>query len=228
MNTETRFPAFFVVFAIIIATCFVMDLSLEVKVAEIFGMNFTPGNFLFLMTYIADDAITELYGYARARFVMWITFFVTIIAVCVYQFGVALPPAPDAKEMGAAFDTVFSMGPRMLAAILISYIACSSVNSYIVSSLKIKFKGKFFKTRALASSMVGRFFDVTLFNLIAYFGILDINTIFSIMISTVIIHTTIEITTLPITSKIVSYIKRVEGSDAYDVNVSYNPFTMKI
>lgn len=228
MNNVKRFPVFFTIFSIILVTFFVMDLFLELKIINIAGVNLTTGSFLFLFTYIADDCLTEVYGYARARFVMWMTFLTALVTVIIFQISVTLPASDCVNDMAQAFDMVFSMGPRMLTAVLAGYLVSSTINSYIMSRMKLVWGGRFFKTRAFLSSICGRFWDFLLFYTIAYWGVLDVKTVLSIAVLPCLVNTTVEIFMLPVTAKVVEYVKKREGIDVYDNNVSYNPFSFAV
>lgn len=227
-SCEQKTSVCYTVFCAVFVTFFIIDLFLEIKVVNAFGLNVTTGIFTFIVTYVIDDCLTELYGYARARFVMWITFFLAILVVGIFQLSVALPAASCMGRMAEAYDRAFSMGPRILVAILCGYVACSTVNSWIMSRLKLLSRGRYFKSRAFISSVFGRALDALVFHVIAFYGILSLKEAVGFACTTYLIQTAVETMTLPVSSRLVRWVKQKEGADAYDTDVSYNPFSLKV
>ena len=130
--------------------------------------------------------------------------------------------------MASSFDKVFGMTPRILIAILTGYIVSSTINSFIMSKMKLAFKGERFKTRAFLSSICGRFWDFSLYYAIAYGGVLDMKTILSLGALPCIVGLVMETLMLPVTSRVVTYVKQREGIDVYDDHVNYNPFSLEV
>ena len=217
----------FTLIAIIYILCFVIDNFLEMKVISIFGFSTTAGTIIWSIVYILDDCLTEVYGYKKARWVMWVTLISNAIIVLLLQF-VCWLPSPIPWEGEAAFNEVFSYAPRIFLATFVSFFLGSTINATILSKMKMYSSGKYFKIRAIASTVFGVGVESSVFFLLAFYGEMSLIDIGKITLDSWILMIVYEIAVLPITNKVVNYLKQKENIDTYDNGISYNPFSFSV
>ncbi len=192
------------------------------KILSLGWFSFDGGTILFPLVYIFGDILTEVYGYARARRVIWIGFAMNLLMVVVFWTIGKLPPAMDWGNQ-AAFDSILGVVPRIVLASLIAYLFGEFINSYVLAKLKIKTQGKYFWLRALGSTIVGEFFDTSIFLVIAFAGVLPWDLIWVLWVSNYIFKVGTEFVLLPVTYRIVAWLKKKEEEDYYDRDTNFNP-----
>jgi queuosine precursor transporter len=156
------------------------------------------GTILFPISYIFGNILTEVYGYAKTRTVIWTGFACSILAALTFAFVQYLPAASDWPNQ-AAYETILGSVPRIVFASLVAYLVGSFVNSYVLSKLKIYTKGKKMWTRFVGSTIAGQFFDTLLFVTIAFYGVVSIPVLFTIMLSNYVFKVMVEIILIPVT-----------------------------
>ena len=221
-SSSVYVSTWYTIISVILVVGFILDVFLELKVIDCFGMEITSGAFLYPLVYIADDCISEIYGYKKAIQTMWITIIASIAVVCITQL-VCLMPAVSYWEYETAFNTVFSVGPRYFIAGIASLVVGSVLNSFVLTKMKLASNGKFFKMRAIISSMIARIFEIATFFFGAYLGTYELTSILFIIMNTWIMGIACELLVVPLTEKITTYIKNREGIDVMDKNTNYNP-----
>jgi uncharacterized integral membrane protein (TIGR00697 family) len=216
----------FMLTGILFTTCLLLSNILAVKIIVIGKWAAPAGVILFPISYILNDIIAEVWGYSKARVIIWAGFGMNLLAVFFFTIAIALPPAPfwDKQE---SFVSIIGTTPRIVLASLAAYLAGSFLNAYVLSRMKIKSKGKYFGVRAIVSTLAGEGLDSLLFITIAFSGIFPIDTIIAMIITQALLKTTYEIIILPVTSFAVVKIKKIEGTNIFDTNISYNPFLLK-
>jgi uncharacterized integral membrane protein (TIGR00697 family) len=157
---------------------------------------------------------------------IWLAFAMNFFAVLFYQFAVALPPAPFWSGQDS-FSTILSQTPRIAVASLLAFLAGSFLNAYVMSKMKMAMNGNKFSVRAIASTMVGEAADSAIFISIAFCGILTTYQLVMMMITQALLKTLYEIIILPITQRVVVYIKKKEQTDVFDTDVSYSIWKVK-
>lgn len=192
------------------------------KISTVFGFSFDGGLVLFPLAYIFGDILTEVYGYARARRVIWTGFAMNILMVLVFWVVGALPAAAD-WPLQEAYMSILGVVPRIVAASLAAYLCGEFINSYVLAKLKVKMAGKKFWMRALSSTVVGQLFDTTIFTLIAFAGILPWSLLWSIWLTNYVVKIAVEIILLPFTYRAVAFLKKKEAVDFFDTNTNFNP-----
>ncbi|MFA6424414.1 MAG: queuosine precursor transporter [Candidatus Magasanikbacteria bacterium] len=197
------------------------------KILSLGWFSFDGGTIIFPLSYIFGDILTEVYGYARSRRVIWTGFAMNLLMVIVFWIVGALPPALD-WPFQESFMNILGVVPRIVLASLIAFLFGEFINSYVLAKLKVFTAGKHFWSRAIGSTMVGQFFDTTIFLLIAFAGILPWSLIWIIWVSNYIFKLGTEIILLPVTSRIVRWLKRKEEEDYFDTNTDFNPLKVKI
>lgn len=186
----------------------------------------TGGVVIFPISYIINDCLTEVYGYRKARLVIWMGFAMCFF-VTVASWLVTLLPRPlyeDSYAVSDSFNMLFSLVPRSMIGSLLAFLAGSTVNSWIMSKMKVASEGKGFGWRAIISSLGGEITDSLIFFPIAFAGQLPFRAVISLMLTQVFVKTMYEVVILPVTSVVVKKVKVHEGIDTYDRNISYNPF----
>lgn len=196
------------------------------KIAMVGGYSFDGGTILFPLAYIFGDILTEVYGYERARRVIWTGFAMNILMVATFWI-VGMLPADPTWGLQESFMSILGVVPRIVLGSLVAYLFGEFLNSYVLSKLKIRTRGKHFWARALGSTMIGQFFDTTIFLLIAFAGILPWDLIVTIWYVNYVFKIVVELVLLPLTYRVTSWLKRNESVDALDVNADYNPFQFK-
>ena len=214
----------------IITTSFAVVLILSniasSKIAALGWLSFDGGTVLFPLAYIFGDVLTEVYGYAKSRRVIWIGFAMNLLMVLVFLVVGKLPADPT-WGLQESYNSILGVVWRIVLGSLAAYLVGEFINSYVLAKLKIKTQGKKLWLRAIGSTVIGQFFDTTIFLIIAFAGILPWNLIWKIWIVNYIFKIIIEIILLPATYHIVGWLKRKESEDYYDNNTNFNPIKIK-
>ncbi len=193
------------------------------KITQIGPLTFSGAQMLFPITYIFGDIFTEVYGYAASRRAIWIGFLASALLALLGLFAVSLPPAPSFHNQ-QAYATIFGVVPRVIASSLIAYWAGEFANSFTMAKLKIWTGGKHLWTRTIGSTIVGQGIDTILVITLLFAGTLPIPTIVNLIVSGYVFKVVYEVLATPLTYKIVGFLKRSEGVDAFDRQTDFNPF----
>ena len=221
-SMKYKFSITFLLMAVLFTVCLISSNLFATKVISVFGIALPGAVIVFPLSYILNDCIAEVWGYRKARFVIWMAFAMNLLVVLVGQVIVWLPAA-DFWDGAPHFDYMFRMAPRMVAASLLAFLAGSMLNALVLSRMKVADGGKRFGVRAIVSSLAGEFTDSLIFIPIAFFGT-PLKALFSMMLAQVTFKVCYEIIVLPLTSLVVRKVKQVEGIDTFDKSISYNPF----
>jgi uncharacterized integral membrane protein (TIGR00697 family) len=181
------------------------------------------GGLLFPLTYIFDDILTEVYGYQYARRAIWSGFFIMLIATASFTIVGHLPAAPEWHNQ-EAYNQILGFFPRIVLASLCAYLCGEFINSFLLAKLKIKTRGRKLWLRLIGSTVAGELIDTTIFGLIAFGGLLNTPQMLNFIAVGWAFKVSVEIVLLPVTYRIVNYLKRAEGSDHYDRNTDFTPF----
>ena len=213
----------FMLMGIFFVVCLIVSNFLETKIIQLGPVTTTAGLLVFPISYIINDCISEVWGYKKARLVIWSGFTMNFIVVGIAQIAVFLPAAPF-WDGGDSFNFVFGMTPRIVFASLCAFLVGSFLNAYVMSKMKIMSKGRNFSLRAIVSTLAGESADSIIFFPIAFGGLIP-NEALLIMVGTqALLKSVYEIIVLPVTIRVVKYVKKIDGSDVYDADVSFNPF----
>jgi len=186
------------------------------------------GALFFPISYVFGDILTEVYGYSRARQVIWAGFAGLGFASFMAAVVVALPPAPFWKHQ-SAYEVAFGSTWRIVAASMIAYFCGEFVNSYTLAKMKILTAGKWLWTRTIGSTIVGEAVDSALFYPLAFYGsgIIPDDKLPLVMLAQFIAKVSVEVVFTPVTYKVVGWLKRAESEDYYDRKTDFNPFSLK-
>ncbi|OGL88664.1 transporter [Candidatus Uhrbacteria bacterium RIFCSPLOWO2_02_FULL_49_11] len=194
------------------------------KILSLGPLTFDGGTILFPLSYIFGDILTEVYGYSRARRVIWTGFAMIILASLTFMAVGALPPA-SGWEGQSAYETILGLTPRIVAASVFAYLVGEFINSVILAKIKIATSGKWLWLRTITSTIFGEGADTVLFVFVAFSGILSGHLLASIMLSNYIFKVAIEVLCTPLTYYITTFLKRRENEDYYDTATRFNPFS---
>ncbi len=219
-------PIYLVLTGIFIS-CLMISNIVAGRLVDFSGFVLTADLFLFPITYIFGDVLTEVYGFKRARLAIWMGFGANLFMSAFFMFVVALP-FPDFFQDKGAYDLVLGFAPRVVLASLCAYFLGEFTNSSILSWMKIKTGGKHLWTRTIGSTLVGEGVDTFVFMTIAFAGIYSWPELLAMSQVQYLWKVAYEVLATPLTYRLVGWIKRQEGLDVYDYEVSYNPFGLAL
>ncbi|MBL8471089.1 MAG: queuosine precursor transporter [Rhodocyclaceae bacterium] len=188
-------------------------------------VTYGAGVLFFPVSYIFGDILTEVYGYARARRVVWAGFAALGFASFMSWAVVAMPPAREWPNQ-AAYETVFGQVPRIAMASLLAFWAGEFVNSYVLAKMKLWSAGRHLWMRTIGSTLVGEWVDSLIFYTLAFYGVWPVGQVIEVMITNYLIKSGWEALATPLTYKVVAVLKRAEHEDYYDRDTNFNPFTL--
>lgn len=213
----------FMDFSIVFTVCLIASNILETKQMVFGPLHLTGGLLIFPISYIVNDVVCEVWGYRRASILIWTGFLANFLFMMVAWLADVIPGAPY-WENDEGFHAIFGLTPRIALASFVSFIAGSFVNAYVMSRMKIADKGKRFPLRAIMSTVWGEGADSLIFFPLAFYGVLPNYELPLMMLSQLVLKTVYEMIVLPITIRVVRWVKEYEGEDVYDNGVSYNIF----
>jgi hypothetical protein len=231
MPTQRWLPLIAAVFV----TSLIIANIIAVKIVAIGPLILSAAILIFPLSYIFGDILTEVYGYARARRVIWIGFGCNLLAVIVIWLSIELPPAPfwklgtfdSPQSSQQAYQAVFGFTPRILAASFIAYLAGEFLNSFVLAKMKIATRGRHLWMRTIGSTIVGQFADSGVFISLAFYGTMPKEALGELILTQWLVKSAYEALVTPFTYLAVNYLKRVEGEDYYDRQTNFNPLKWK-
>lgn len=222
MQTKNKqVSVLFMLFSILFCVCLIAANVLETKQLSFGPISITGGLIVFPISYIINDCVCEVWGYGKARLLIWLGFAMNFLFVAFGALCDALPAAPywDNEE---GFHAIFGLAPRIAAASFLAFLVGSFVNAYVMSRMKLKSGGKNFSARAIMSTVYGEAADSVIFFPLALGGVVPTDVLPVLIISQVVLKTLYEILVLPVTIRIVRATKRHENEDTFDNGVSYS------
>jgi len=233
VNTQRNFRYYEFVMVAFVTVLICSNLIGPAKIAQLdlplLGVvTFGAGVLFFPISYVFGDILTEVYGYARARRVIWAGFAALGFASLMTTIVVALPPAPFWLHQ-SAYEIAFGNTPRIVAASMFAYFCGEFVNSYVLARMKVATQGRWLWTRTIGSTIAGEAVDSALFYPLAFYGagIIPDDKLPLVMAAQFVTKVGVEIVFTPLTYRIVGFLKRVEQEDHYDRNTDFSPFTLK-
>lgn len=222
-----RFKYYDLVMASFVTILLCSNIIGAAKVCTVRGFTFGAGVLFFPISYIFGDILTEVYGYARARKVVWAGFGAIIFASFMSWVVVSLPPAMGWNDQ-KAYESVFGQTPRIVFASLAAFFAGEFMNSYVLAKMKIFTSGKYLWTRTIGSTIVGEGVDSIVFYPLAFLGVWETRLVVTVMISNYVIKVVWETLVTPVTYKVVGFLKRAEHEDYYDYDTDFTPFSLEV
>ena len=216
----------FMLLGILFNVCLIAANLLETKVIQVGSLTVTAGLLVFPISYIINDCIAEVWGFKKARLIIWSGFAMNFFVVALGLIAVAIPAAPF-WEGEEHFNFVFGMAPRIVAASLMAFLVGSFLNAYVMSKMKVASQGRNFAARAIWSTVVGETADSLIFFPVAFGGVIAWKELLIMMGIQIVLKSMYEVIILPVTIRVVKAIKKIDGSDVYDTNISYNVLKVK-
>ena len=188
---------------------------------------YMAGVLFFPISYLFGDILTEVYGYARDRRVVWSGFAALAFAALMSAVIVHLPPADFWRDRQPAVEAMFGNTPRIICASIIAFWCGSFVNSYVLAKMKIWTSGRWLWTRLIGSTVCGELIDTALFYTIAFAGLWATSDLVSVALDQYVLKSVWEVIATPVTYRIVAFLKRAEQEDYYDRDTNFTPFSLK-
>ena len=206
---------------ILFCVCLISANLLATKQIMFGPFNITAGILVFPISYIVNDCIVEVWGFNKAKLLIWTGFVMNFLFVFFGFVADAIPGAPywDNEE---GFHKLFGLAPRVAAASFLAFLCGSFLNAYVMSRMKVASEGRHFSLRAISSTVAGEAADSLVFFPIAFGGVIAWRELLGMMLLQIVLKSAYEVVALPVTVRVVRWIKRVDGSDVYDRNISYN------
>jgi len=217
-----RYSGWFVVIVAVFVTCLITANLTAVKLINLFGWILPAAVFVFPLSYITGDVLTEVYGYSRARKVIWLGFFCNFIVVLFVWIGQILPPAVFWDGQGA-YVRILGYTPRLLVASFLAYLVGEFANAFVLAKMKIATRGRRLWLRTIGSTVVGQGLDSAIFITLAFAGTIPGKGLMSAIITQWLAKSIYEASATPLTYGVVNFLKRKEGMDVYDRKTKFNP-----
>ena len=221
IKSKQQVSVLFMLFSILFCVCLIAANILETKQISVLGISLTGGLIVFPISYIINDCVCEVWGFQKARLLIWTGFAMNFFFVAMGALCDWIPGAPYWTNE-AGFHAIFGLAPRVAAASFVAFIVGSFANAYVMSKMKIRDKGRNFSLRAILSTIVGESFDSVIFFPLALGGVVPTEELPKLMLWQVLLKTVYEVVALPITIRIVKALKEHEGEDTYDNDVNYS------
>lgn len=211
----------FMLLGIAFCICLILANLLATKQFMFGSLNLTAGILVFPVSYVINDCIAEVWGFRKARLIIWCGFLMNFFFVLFGALADWIPGAPywDNDE---GFHRLFGLAPRVALGSFVAFLCGSFLNAYVMSVMKVASGGRHFSSRAIWSTVVGEASDSLLFFPIALGGLVPWSNLWLMMGCEVVLKTLYEVLVLPVTVRVVDYVKRTEGTDVYDRDISYN------
>jgi uncharacterized integral membrane protein (TIGR00697 family) len=227
--TRTTAPArhsnWFLLVAALFVTSLIVSNIIAVKLIDVAGMILPAAIIIFPISYILGDVLTEVYGFARARQVIWLGFLCNLFAVIAISIGGLLPAAGfwGGQE---AYDMILGAVPRILAASFVAYLVGELVNAYVLARLKVAMEGRHLWVRTIGSTLAGQLLDSAIFITIAFAGIMPVEVLLTAIVTQWLVKSAYEALATPLTYAVVGFLKRADDVDVYDRDIQFRPFTV--
>lgn len=226
MQNQREYRYYDLVMAGFVTVLLCSNLIGPAKIAEVAGFTFGAGVLFFPFSYIFGDCLTEVYGYKRARRVVWAGFAALIFASVMTQIVLAFPPASGWPHQ-EAYETALGATWRIALASLIAFWAGEFVNSYVLAKIKLWMEGRHLYIRTISSTVAGQAIDSLLFYSIAFYGVWSSEQLLLVMVSNYAIKVIWEALMTPLTYVIVGFLKKREHEDVFDRDTNFTPFSLK-
>lgn len=212
-------------FAIYFVTILITSNIVSTKIVNLWGFVFDGGTLLFPLSYIIGDVLTEVYGYARTRSLIW-TGMMCQLLLSLVIIGVGLLPSDASRPLQQSYMDILWFAPRIIIASIIAYLIGEFINSYLLAKIKIATHGTKLWLRTIWSTIIGQWLDTIIFVLIAFWVVFDTSTIIALIVSNYILKVSIEIIFTPVTYRVIAKVKAYEWIDHYDTDTDFSPWKL--
>ena len=222
LSEGTRYSRWFVIIVAVFVTCLITANIIAVKLVDLFGLILPAAIFIFPLSYITGDVLTEVYGYRQARKVIWLGFLCNVIVVVAIWIAQVLPAASfwDGQK---AYERILGYTPRILVASFLAYLAGEFANSFVLAKMKIATQGRWLWLRTIGSTLVGQGLDSLIFITLAFAGTLPAHVLTLAIVTQWLAKSAYEAAVTPLTYLVVNFLKRKEGMDTFDRGTRFNP-----
>jgi len=219
---ETKYSHWFVIIVAVFVTCLITANIIAVKLVDLFGLILPAAIFIFPLSYITGDVLTEVYGYRQARKVIWLGFLCNVIVVIAIWIAQVLPAASfwDGQK---AYERILGYTPRILFASFLAYLVGEFANSFVLAKMKIATQGRWLWLRTIGSTLVGQGLDSVVFISLAFAGVIPVHVLTQAIVTQWLAKSAYEAAVTPFTYLVVNFLKRKEGIDTYDHETRFNP-----
>ncbi len=218
----TKYSQWFLIVVAVFVTCLITANIIAVKLVDLYGLILPAAIFIFPLSYITGDVLTEVYGYRQARKVIWLGFLCNVLVVVAIWIAQVLPAASfwDGQR---AYERILGYTPRILMASFLAYLVGEFANSFVLAKLKIATQGRWLWMRTIGSTLVGQGLDSVVFIALAFAGTLPVQALTLAIVTQWLAKSAYEAAATPFTYLVVNFLKRREGIDTYDFETRFNP-----
>lgn len=216
---------YLIVIAGLFVTCLITANLIAVKLIQVAGAVLPAAVIIFPLSYIVGDVLTEVYGYAQARRVIWMGFFCNLITVAAVWLGGVLPAAPF-WEAQAAYERILGTTPRILGASFAAYLVGEFANAFVLAKMKVATRGRWLWSRTIGSTLVGQGLDSLVFMSLAFAGTIPGAALGEAILAQWLVKSAYEAAATPFTYLAVNFLKAKEGLDAMDHDTRFSPFRL--
>ena len=206
-------------------TCLLAANTIAAKLVVVGGLTLTAGIVIFPISYVLGDVLTEVWGYAATRRVIWLGFACNALMVAAIWLGGELPPAPFWSGQ-PAYQEILGHTPRILGASFVAYLVGEFANAFVLAKLKIATQGRWLWTRTIGSTVVGQALDSAVFVTLAFAGVVPAGAIAGIVAGQWLVKVVYEALATPLTYAAVAWLKSRERIDTFDLNTDFNPLRL--
>jgi len=217
---------FFMLCGLLFTVCLITANIVEQKLIVLGPIEATAGLLIFPISYIVNDLIAEVWGYRKARLIIWSGFAMNFLAVVIFRLSMLIPPSHNFQNQ-EAFALIMGNTLRITIASFVAFLVGSFLNAFVMSKMKILQHGRHFSVRAIVSTLVGEGCDSLVFFSLAFAGVIPTRDLFLLMLTQTAMKTGYEIVVLPLTNFVVNWMKKKEETDVFDYDISYSPIKLK-
>jgi queuosine precursor transporter len=216
----------FIACTALFVTCLLTANTIAAKLVTLGGLTLTAGIVIFPISYVLGDVLTEVWGYAATRQVIWLGFACNALMVAAVWLGGELPPAPFWRGQ-AAYQEILGHAPRILLASFAAYLVGEFANAFVLAKLKIATRGRWLWTRTMGSTVVGQALDSLVFVVLAFAGAVPVNVLAGIVGAQWAVKVAYEAAATPLTYAAVAWLKSREALDTFDYDTDFNPLQLR-
>jgi uncharacterized integral membrane protein (TIGR00697 family) len=219
------YSGWFVFIVAVFTTCLITANIIAVKLIHVYGLILPAAIIIFPLSYVFGDVLTEVYGYRKTRYVIWLGFFCNFLVVAAIWVGQILPAA-SFWEGQAAYEKILGYTPRLLAASFLAYLVGEFSNAFVLAKMKIATSGRWLWMRTIGSTLVGQGFDSAIFIFLAFVGTMPGSMLLTSIITQWLVKSGYEAVITPLTYWAVTFLKKREGIDVYDRQTHFSPWAL--
>ena len=220
-----RVSGWFVALAALFVACLIASNIIAVKLVVILGFVLPAAIVIFPLSYILGDVLTEVYGYAQARRVIWLGFLCNLVAVAAI-WGAGALPAADFWNDQEAYAVILGQTPRILLASFLAYLVGEFANAFVLAKMKIATRGRWLWARTIGSTLVGQALDSAIFMTVAFAGVIPGEALAAAILTQWLAKSAYEAAATPLTYAVVGFLKRRDAADFYDTETRFNPLAL--